>query len=82
MKSTRLKIRFQRHHGKTTVHEQSKLGDIIGVFCLTGQERKNWGERPTLYFECNWKNIPFTKRERTKIFRVIVSTFNKGLLTK
>ena len=38
---------------------------------MTGQEIRNWRERPTLYFECNWKNIPFAKRARTKIFRAV-----------
>ena len=34
---------------------------------MTGQEIRNWRERPTLYYEY----IPFAKRARTKIFRAI-----------
>ena len=42
--------KFQRHHGKKNGSRTKPVGGIIGVFCLTGQERiEEIGEKDQLY---------------------------------
>ena len=46
----------------------------IGVFCLTVAEKVQLArKRPTLYFDCNWKNILFWQRHTMEQWEIVIS---------